>query len=94
MTAFLNAAQAADLDGKPGKQAVKAEYRGQVNVRGNGSVTGSVDLDDHHKTAERKEIRWDYGVGFNVGSDFALWIEPHPASGSGKVEVVRKNLVG
>ena len=92
MTVFLNATNAAGLDGKPGKKAVKAEYRDQLVLGGTASFTGSVDLDEHFKEPEPHANRWDYGVGFNTGIDFALWIEPHPASGSGEVAVMIRKL--
>jgi len=88
MTEFLDAAIAAGLDGQAGKQAIKTEYRAQVVVQGAAGFSGSVDLDEHFKAAEPNENRWDYGVGFNVGEEFALWIEPHPANGSGEVAVM------
>lgn len=92
MTKFLDAATAAGLDGKAGKQAIKAEYRGQVVARGAANLSGSVDLDEHFKADEPQDNRWDYGVGFTVGDEFALWIEPHSASGSGEVAVMIRKL--
>lgn len=93
MNSFLRAAATAKLDGKRGKQAIKARYRDQVSVSGTASFTGSVDIDQHFKTAEPNANRWDYGVGFSHNnSEFALWIEPHPASGSGEIAVMLKKL--
>lgn len=92
MSLFLDATTAAGLDGNAGKQAVKAEYRGQISVRGAASFSGSVDLDEHFKADEPNDNRWDYGVGFTAGIEFALWIEPHPASGSGEVAVMLRKL--
>lgn len=92
MTEFLDAANAAGLNGKDGKQAIKTKYRGQVSVKDNAEFSGSVDLDEHFKATEPNDNRWDYGVGFNVGHEFALWIEPHPASSSGEIAVMIKKL--
>lgn len=92
MTEFLDAVTAAGLDGSAGKQAIKAEYRGQLDVAGATNFAGSVDLDEHFKGAEPTANRWDYGVGFMRGGEFALWIEPHPANGSGEVAVMLRKL--
>jgi hypothetical protein len=92
MTVFLDSTAAAELNGRPGKQAIKAEYRDQVLVGGSAGFTGSVDLDLHFSAAEPNANRWDYGVGFSHGNEFALWVEPHPASGSGEVAVVLRKL--
>lgn len=92
MTEFLDAATKAGLGGKAGKQAIKAEYRNQLDVAGSASFTGSVDVDEHFKKSEPTANRWDYGVGFSKGAEFALWIEPHPASGSGEVSVMLRKL--
>ncbi len=92
MTGFLEAANAAGLRGKAGKQAINAEYRAQVMVKGGAKFTGSVDLDAHFESAEPNANRWDYGLGLNSGQEFALWIEPHPASGSGEVAVMIRKL--
>ena len=88
MTVFLESTAAAELNGKPGKQAIKAEHRDQVSVGASACFTGSVDLDHHFATAEPNANRWDYGVGFRHGNEFALWVEPHPASGSWVVAVI------
>ena len=64
MTVFLNAVAAAGLCGKPGKQAIKAEYRKQVKLKRPAGCTGSVDLDAHFEKIEPDANRWDYGVGF------------------------------
>ena len=92
MTGFLKAADAAGLQGKVGKQAIKPEYRPQVTVKGGAQFGGSVDLDAHFATVEPQAARWDYGVGFHAGHEFALWIEPHPASGSREVAVIVSKL--
>jgi len=92
LTLFLDTAAAAELNGKPGKQAIEAMYRKQVSVSGTASFTGSVDLDQHFKNAEPNANRWDYGVGFNHVNEFALWVEPHPASGSGEIAVMFRKL--
>ncbi|HDR27674.1 hypothetical protein [Rhodovulum sp.] len=92
MTVFLDSTAAAELNGKPGKQAIKAEYRGKVLVGGGAGFTGSVDLDLHFANAEPNANRWDYGVGFSHGNEFALWVESHPASGSAEVAVILKKL--
>lgn len=92
MTEFLEAVAATGLDGKAGKQGIKAEYRSQLDVAGGASFTGSVDLDEHFKGAEPTANRWDYGVGFMKGGEFALWIEPHPANGTGEVAVMLRKL--
>ena len=92
MKEFLRAAAAAGLNGKVGKQAIKREHRNQVTVKDDASFTGSVDLDAHFEESEPNACRWDYGVGFNAGGESALWIEAHPASGSGEVAVVLRKL--
>lgn len=89
---FIEAARAAGLDGMPGKKAVKAEYRAQITVRGGVRFSGSVDLDKHFQKSEPNANRWDYGIGFNHGVNFALWVEPHPASGASEVDAVIRKL--
>ncbi len=92
MTRFLDAARATKIKGESGKQAVKAEYHAQIMVKGDSKFTGSIDLDAHFVGVEPKANRWDYGVGFHAGHEFVLWIEPHPASGSGDVAEMIKKL--
>ncbi len=91
-TSFLKAAAAAGLDGKSGKKAVKSMYRNQLCVSGTAGFTGSVDLDKHFKKAEPNANRWDYGVGFKHDKEFALWVEPHRANGSGEIDVMIRKL--
>ena len=92
MTMFRKSATEAGLNIESGKQAIKAEYRGQVSVGKNFSFTGSVDLDHHFSNAEPNANRWDYGVGFNHDDEFIIWIEPHPASSPKEVDIVLKKL--
>ena len=92
MTGFLEAADAAGIKSKDGKQAIKTEYRPQLTVKGGAYFSGSIDLDAHFATVEPQATRWDYGVGFHAGREFALWIEPHPASGSREVAVMIRKL--
>lgn len=50
-------------------------------------LTGSVDMDEGYRAAEPESPRWDYGLGLQRRgeSEFAVWVEPHPASSTGEV---------
>ena len=89
---FEKAANLAGLNHKPGKQAVKRQYRNQINGRDNVSLVGSIDLDGHFKKLEPHANRWDYVVGFNGSKHFVIWIEPHPASGMSEVKTVLRKV--
>jgi len=92
MTSFLKSTAAAGLNGETGKKAIKAEFRNLISAGDETSFTGSVDLDSHFEDTEPNANRWDYGIGFEYGHEFALWIEPHPASGSGEVAIMLRKL--
>ncbi len=94
LTAFAEAASAAGLTSQPGKEAVEGQYRAGITARSDRArFTGSVDLDASFKRAEPTSNRWDYGVGLHDGAgEFAVWIEPHPASSTGEVKKVLAKL--
>lgn len=80
--AFEAAAVIAGLTVKPGKSAVKNEYRKGVTSRRAHRFLASVDLDADLKLIEPGAHRWDYGLGLidAQGKESAWWVEPHPAS--------------
>lgn len=68
---FQKAANLAGIDFKTGKQAIKKQYRNQINAGVSIAFVGSADLDDHYKKVEPNASRWDYAVGFSAGKHFA-----------------------
>lgn len=91
MTRFQKAAAQAGLPAPRGLAAVRGRDRKQIK-RGAGAVSGSVAMDAHFQQAEPHAHRWDYGVGFSNGKEFAVWVEFHPASGAREVQVVIAKL--
>lgn len=94
-TAFEQAAAAASLDCKPGKQAVANRYQERVQTRvGNTRFTGSVDVDAAFAQAEPHAHRWDYGLGVQLHGhkECAVWVEPHPAASTREVKTMLAKL--
>ena len=89
---FDEAVQAAGMESKSGKQAIKGEYRSKVSVTDGLHITGSVDIDEHFKDTEPQANRWDYAIGVKNVAHFVIWIEVHPASSTGDVDVVIRKL--
>lgn len=89
---FEQAAQAASLEPQPGKQAMKSSDRDSVRVAAGAIFSASVDMDTHYRPSEPNARRWDYGLGVQVGNTLAYWIEPHPASSTGEVQVMLEKL--
>jgi len=84
---FESAATAAGLKVMPGKSAVKGQYQAGITCGPELSFSASVDIDQNCQAAEPQANRWDYGLGLNTrkGEEFAVWVEPHPASSTGEV---------
>jgi len=78
----------------PGKKALEARHRQQVNCREPERLTSSINLDQTLQQVpnHRNSNRWDYGVGYKPeqGPERAVWIEVHPASTSEVGAVLRK----
>lgn len=89
---FHDAAINAGLQPQQGKQAVKNEYRSQINVGGDFTFTGSADLDQAFIHSEPNSHRWDYVVGFKNSLEFVIWIEPHPANSAKDIDTVLRKL--
>lgn len=91
---FEGAATAAGLKVLPGKSAVKGQYQPGIAVGPGLSFTASVDIDLDCQAAEPQANRWDYGLGLRnqKGEEFAVWIEPHPASSTGEVAKIIAKL--
>lgn len=94
-TAFEQAAAAANLDCKPGKQAIANRYQELVHARvASTRFTGSVDMDAAFRQAEGKAHRWDYGLGVQRQGqqECAIWVEPHSAASTGEVKTMLAKL--
>jgi hypothetical protein len=93
-SAFAQAARAAGLEPQPGKAAVESRYREAVVLTSGHKHTASIDTDAHFCKEEPNEPRWDYGLGLSTaaGEEFLLWMEPHPASSTGKVQKMLDKL--
>lgn len=91
---FEGAATAAGLKVLPGKSAVKNQYQPGIAVGPGLSFTASVDIDLDCQAAEPQANRWDYGLGLRnqKEEEFAVWIEPHPASSTGEVAKIIAKL--
>jgi hypothetical protein len=91
---FESAATAAGLKAFPGKSAVKSLYQPGIAIGPGLSFTASVDIDLACQAAEPQANRWDYGLGLRdqKGEEFAVWIEPHPASSTGEVAKIIAKL--
>ena len=85
---FEQGARTARLTPHAGKAAVKGRYRSAMVARAGHAFTTSVDIDTDFQAAEPSSVRWDYGLGLKnaAGHELAVWVEPHPASGSGEVQ--------
>jgi hypothetical protein len=85
---FDRGARTAKLTPHAGKAAVKGQYRAAMVARAGHAFTNSVDIDSDFLIAEPSSVRWDYGLGLKTaaGDELAVWVEPHPASGSGEVQ--------
>lgn len=92
--AFEPAAAKAGLTVRPGKSAVKNEYRKGIAARASHKFLASVDLDADLKAGEPGAHRWDYGLGLIDGRDreSAWWVEPHPASSTREVSTMLAKL--
>lgn len=91
---FESAATTAGLKISPGKSAIKSQYQTGIAVGPGLSFTASVDIDLDCKAAEPQSNRWDYGLGLKreKGEEFAVWVEPHPASSTGEVAKIIAKL--
>ena len=93
-SAFERAATIAGLTASKGKGAVKHQYQAGITCGPLVKFTGSVDIDEGCRVAEPESHRWDYGLGLqrNGESEFAVWVEPHPASSTGEVAKIIAKL--
>ncbi len=93
-SAFACAARTAGLTASKGKSAVKHQYQAGITNGPSLKFTGSVDMDESCRVAEPESHRWDYGLGIqrNSESEFAVWVEPHPASSTGEVSKIIAKL--
>ena len=91
---FESAATTAGLKVFPGKSAVKNQYQPGIKIGPGRSFTASVDIDLDCQATEPQAHRWDYGLGLRDQKDeeFAVWIEPHPASSTGEVAKIIAKL--
>lgn len=94
VSVFECAAGTAGLTASKGKDAVKHQYRAGISSGAMLKFTGSVDIDEGCRAAEPESPRWDYGLGLarTNATEFAVWIEPHPASSSGEVSRILAKL--
>ena len=93
-SAFECAAIIAGLHASKGKGAVKRQYQAGIASGPTLKFTASVDMDESCKAAEPDSHRWDYGLGVerNHENEFAVWVEPHPASSTGEVSKIIAKL--
>lgn len=91
---FASASTSAGLKVFPGKAAVKNQYQSGIAGGAGLSFTASVDIDLDCRAAEPQSNRWDYGLGLQrkKGDEFAVWIEPHPASSASEVAKIIAKL--
>ena len=91
---FERAASTAGLTASKGKGAVKHQYQAGIASGASLKFTGSVDMDEACRAAEPESHRWDYGLGLqrNGESEFAVWVEPHPASSTGEIAKIIAKL--
>lgn len=91
---FNAAAVTAGLEPSQGKGAVKGQYQSAITGGKLFKFTGSVDIDAACTGAEPESPRWDYGLGVKGSNvkEFAIWVEPHPASSSSEVAKVLAKL--
>jgi hypothetical protein len=93
-SAFERAASTAGLTASKGKGAVKHQYQAGIASGASLKFTGSVDIDEECRVTEPESHRWDYGLGLqrNGESEFAVWVEPHPASSTGEIAKIIAKL--
>ena len=91
MTGFSQAAEAAKLKVCVGLRALEKKHRKLAGGTDRVKPVGSVNLDEHFENEEPNESRWDYGVGFDDGKEFVVWIEVHPAE-DGELDAMEKKL--
>ena len=91
---FESAATAAGLKPMPGKNAVKSQYQAGITCGPGLRFTASVDIDLDCQAEEPQSNRWDYGLGLKTrkGEEFAVWVEPHPATSTGEVAKIIAKL--
>ncbi len=79
---------------QPGLRALKASDAARIACENPRLLAGSVDVDAALSRALPNEPRWDYAVGVKQDhdADFVIWIELHPASSTGEVNVVLTRL--
>jgi hypothetical protein len=78
---------------RPGLRALKPIDRTRLGCVRSGLLTGSVDVDAALAVHYPNDPRWDYAVGWKQPSqrrEMVSWIEVHPATTGGTVEVLRK----
>ena len=90
---FKKSAEMAGLESEPGKQAIKREYRDQIDTGKSVALRGSLDMDKHFQNLEPSANRWDYAVGFKSTSHFVIWVEAHAANSSHEIDAVLKKLL-
>ena len=94
MTSFKEAVENASLGPayKQGKQAIAGKDKVKIQVSSPCKPAGSINLDDHYKSAEPQAPRWDYGVGIkrSHGKETAFWVEVHPATSNQDAKDVLK----
>jgi len=79
---------------RPGLQALKRADAKHITCTKPGTLAGSVDVDSALYEIYPNEPRWDYAVGIknDQTTDWTIWIEVHPASSTGEVNVVIAKL--
>lgn len=78
----------------PGLQALKRADAEHITCTKPRDLAGSVDVDSALREICPNEPRWDYTIGIkhDLTSDRTIWIEVHPASSTGEVNVVIAKL--
>ncbi|MCY4227951.1 MAG: hypothetical protein OXF20_09730 [Gammaproteobacteria bacterium] len=94
MTQFQETAKSAGLNFGLGLQGIKSAHRDQILVKGDASVTGSIDLDSHFKKVEPSANRWDDGIGLKRVKEFAFWVDARPANSTGDIDAIIEKLTG
>ncbi|MCI0494056.1 hypothetical protein L0Z72_03545 [candidate division KSB1 bacterium] len=91
--AVLNTPELADAY-RPGLQALKRADAEHITFTKPRDLAGSVDVDSALCEMFPNKPRWDYAIGikYDLTSDRAIWIEVHPASSTGEVNVVIAKL--
>jgi hypothetical protein len=94
-SAFEAAARRAGLPVEPGKGALLRHDKEVLGAKHTKTkFTASVNIDAAFLASEPNHCRWDYGVGIKPDgeNEFALWVEPHPASSTGEVKKLLAKL--